>query len=390
MKKFLTLFLVVILLWLPNPVLAADESDESQKTRIAGALLTDVMDLVLARYAGEEKLSPELLYEAALRGLMGELDIYSEYLNPKQLHTLTQGFSGSMYGIGVTLQMENDMPAINHVLAESPALKADVRKGDLLIKVNGANVSGLDLEEILDLISDKDVVTLNLKRGDEDIEKTITKAQIKLQSVYAMSFETLLKSAEKNDNSAIHYIYISDFGEETAAEFKKVITDLRANGVKGIAIDLRGNTGGYADSVIEICNMIVPEGPIMYTINKNNSRMLINSKLTDRPFEEIIVLTDSGTASASEVLASALQDAKAATVVGNTTYGKGVIQSIFELPYGGGLKLTTEEYLRRSGEKINDIGVIPDISLEELIEEYDSLYNESDLPLEKAYALLRD
>jgi carboxyl-terminal processing protease len=213
------------------------------------------------------------------------------------------------------------------------------------------------------IIAESDVVELKIKRGTEVLEKTIEKNEIRIPTVAVSEFEDLIESAEDNDNSELKYVIISEFGNETDNEFGEALEELTEQGVKRIVLDLRRNPGGYADAVIKICNRIVPVGPIIYTIDKDGTKREIKSDLKEKPFEKVVVLTDFSTASASEVLASALQDSKAAIVVGETTFGKGVIQSLYPMPIGGALKFTTEEYLRRSGKKLDRIGVKPDVEI---------------------------
>ena len=333
----------------------------SQKTHLAGELIKSVMDLLLEHYIGDE-ITPEYLYESALRGMMDSLDPYSQYLTADELAKLQKSFSGKMFGLGITLNGSSEnFPVINSVLKDSPAERAGLLKGDVLIEINKIDIKGFSLDKILSIIEEKNIVTIKIQRGSETFEKSIEKQEINVPTVTSAQFEDLIDIAEKRDNSALRYIVISEFGSETDNEFGVTINKLLDQGVKRVVIDLRGNPGGYADSVIKVCNRIVPKGPIMFTIDKQSNKIEVKSRLEESPFEKMVVLTDSATASAAEVLASALQDSKAAIIVGETTYGKGVIQSLYPMPVGGALKFTTEEYLRRSGAKIDKIGVTPDV-----------------------------
>ena len=366
--KFWSRFLciaVIICMLAPISVSAEDTAlSDSDKTQLAGQMITSVMDLLLNRYVGEN-LTPETLYESALRGMMDSLDPYSQYLNPDELDSLQKGFSGSMYGVGISLDTTDDnTTVISGVLAGSPADKSGLAKGDVILAVNGEDVGGMTLDDVMTLIGETDIVAFKIQRGSETFEQAVPKAQMDVPTVTSEQFEDLTDSAKAWDNSALRYISISEFGDQTAQEFEDMINKLKDEGVTRIAIDLRGNPGGYADAVIKICDLIVPKGPIMFTIDKQGVETEVYSKLEEEPFDKIVVLTDRGTASASEVLASALQDSGAAAVVGDTTYGKGVIQSLYPLPTGGAVKFTTEEYLRRSGKKINNIGVTPDVPVD--------------------------
>jgi len=352
----------IICLLSPIGIYAEDAIvSDSEKTRLAGELLTDVMDLLLERFVGDE-ISPEYLYESALRGMMDSLDPYSQYLTSDEVSRLQKSFSGKIYGIGITLNASHeDYPVINSVLKDSPAEDSGLKKGDILREINYKPVKGLLLDEIFSIIDESDIVSIKIQRDSEMFEKTIHKKELTIKSVTSVLLEDKIDIAKKRDNSALRYIAITEFGNETDKEFEEIINMLRDQGVKRVILDLRGNPGGYADSVIKVCNRLVPKGPIMFTIDKKGNKTEIASQLEDMPFEKMVVLTDRATASASEVLASALQDSKAAVIVGETTFGKGVIQSLYPMPVGGALKFTTEEYLRRSGKKIDKIGVTPDV-----------------------------
>jgi carboxyl-terminal processing protease len=341
-----------------------EEPGDEEKAAIAGNLLADVIKLVGKQYAGGET-SPELLYEAALRGISEVLDPYSQYYSEEELAQLEQSLSGSIYGIGVRLGSEEGaLTEVKYVVPGSPAEKVGMLAGDILVEVNGVLVEGMDAAEIVEIIAGTDEkAKVSFRRGDAKHSVEMVKELIQVDTVEVSKIEDVLESAKESENSRLRHVRLSEFGEKTAAEFKEALAKMKSEGVSKIILDLRGNPGGYAHITVELCNMIVPKGPIMYTIDKNGNKKEVSSNLSSTPFEKIALLTDEGTASAAEVLASALQDSSAAVVIGGNTFGKGLIQSLFPLPAGGALKLTTEKYLRRSGGEINEIGVIPDIPI---------------------------
>ncbi|MDR1538726.1 MAG: S41 family peptidase [Clostridiales bacterium] len=369
-QSLLALLLALALSFSPAAAFAAElsaeqggsnELTEEEKAVVAGELLAGIIDLVNSKYVGDE-VNTEMLYEAAVRGMTLILDPYTQYFNEEELARLEQSLSSSMYGIGVRVEMNSaSKPEIIYVMPGTPAEKSGLIAGDIIESINSKSVEGLKLDDVILLIGDSSTqsVEISFSRGSSKRSLSIKKEAIKIDTVTDEAFEDLIEGAASN--SQARYVRITEFAEDTAKEFKQMITRLQEEGVKRIALDLRGNPGGYADVAVEICNLIVPQGPIMYTIDKNGNRSVISSKLETVPFEKIIVLTDSGTASAAEVLASALQDSKAAVLVGGVTYGKGVIQSLYQMPLGGALKLTTERYLRRSGEELDKIGITPDI-----------------------------
>jgi carboxyl-terminal processing protease len=335
-----------------------------EKLEIAGDLISEVMKLIGDHYVGED-ITTEMLYEAALRGMSQVLDPYSEYYSDEDLEKLEQSLSGSVYGIGIRLAADEEASNIvKYVLPDSPAEKSGLIPGDAIITVNGTDVQELEADGIAALITEaKEKALVVFRRGDALHTVEIPKEIISVSTVEVHKVDDAVDSAKGKNVSNMRYIRLTEFGENTSSEFKKALEQMSADGVTRIILDLRGNPGGYAHVTVDLCRMIVPKGPIMYTIDKKGTKKEINSSLEKPPFEKIALLTDPGTASAAEVLASALQDAGAAVVIGETTYGKGLIQSIFTLPSGGAFKLTTEKYLRRSGGEINGIGVIPDVPM---------------------------
>ncbi len=342
---------------------ASDEGKltDRQKLDYVSNMLSQIIELINDRYVGD-KPSIEQLYEAALKGITSTLDQYSEYFTEEELSGFIGNVSSQLYGVGVSITSNEAGEAfIARVVDGSPAKRAGMAMNDVLLYVNSVSVEGMNTDNIRTLIAEKDELTMTVRRGTEIKTFTMTKERIFLETVYVNTFDKLVKAAEDNNNSAVRYVYINTIGENTGKEFIKAINAMKESGVKKIVLDLRGNPGGYMDTTMEICNAIVPKGPIIHTVNSRDVKKVLESDLEQSPFEQIVVLVNRGTASAAEVIASALQDSKAATIVGETTYGKGVIQSLYNLPDGGGLKFTTEEYFRRNGEKLNTIGVIPDI-----------------------------
>lgn len=389
MKRLLAFLTAVCFAWAVPVYAAQPETDDftlsdSDKTQIAGSLITDIMDLIMEQYVGSD-VTPEELYEAALRGMSVILDDYSEYLDDDELSDLTGSLSGKLTGIGVVLRQNDDRQAeVVRVLPDSPAREAGLKRGDVIQTVNGKAVAGYTINEIVALITDPEVkkATLQVKRGAVSMTFHMYKREIHT-TVYADRMENILGPQTRAD--AFRYICITSISGTTADDLREIITSLKKEGVTGIVIDMRGNGGGYLETAVDICSQIVPKGPVVHTVDSKGSQNTTYSALAKSPFEKMVVLVDGNTASAAELITAALQDAKAAVVIGETTYGKGVIQTLFPLITGGGFKLTTEEYLRRSGEKINKIGVTPDIAIEMNAVDYET---STDTALIKALEVL--
>jgi len=364
-------FVLIFSLALTPKVLASASLAEqptlsvTEKMYCAGELLTQVMDLILSDYVGGA-VTPEELCEAALRGMADVLDPYSYYLNEEEMNGFFRLMSGQLVGIGVQIALNKEgKPEIVRVLSGTPAERAGLLKGDVIKTVNGASVDGLGTEEIVGIIADggRERTAITVLRGSSTLSFEMRKEAIIAGTVFVDRFENALNAQIAVGASAYRVVQVTNVNETTAETLRAAIKTLQAQSVEGIVLDLRGNPGGYLHVAVDICRQLVPAGPIIHTVGNQGEKWTTYSSLRNTPIKKMVVLVDRGTASAAEIIAAALQDSGAAVVVGETTFGKGVIQTLFPLPTGGGFKLTTEEYFRRSGKQINKIGIKPDIVL---------------------------
>lgn len=353
----------ISLICLPATAYARRLSEE-QKADFAGQHLAYAMKLILSEYVAGD-VTAEELYEAALRGMTDLLDPYSVYLTEEEYAEFIGALSSHMKGVGISLATDSiGNIYIHEIVDASPAQGSGLAVGDRIKRVNGKSTTGLTAEEVVELVKNGgDKVSIGVVRVVEELEFILIKGSVKLETVFVSGLENLLPSAIGNDNSGIRYMYIESISEGTDKDLREQIEKLQSEGVESLILDLRGNGGGRLDVILSICNMLMPKGPIMHTQGKDG-RETYYSYLEKSPFENIVVLTDGLTASAAEVLTAALQDSKAAVIVGQTTFGKGVIQEVASLPPGGVLKLTTKEYFRPNGGKINKVGVTPDVIVE--------------------------
>ncbi len=324
----------------------------------ASAYLGEVMDYISKNYVGDE-VSINALYEAAAHGMLTPLDTFSEYLTHNEYANLYDNVAGNFKGIGIQFMNSVDGSLIVKKVFDGPAKVAGIKVGDVLLSVNGTEVTGYATVTVSQIVAQAEgKIKVVIKRGDENITMEVEKSEIKMTTVESGLLGEFLPEAK---NKKLGYIAISQIGERTATETADAVSKLKASGITGIVIDLRGNPGGLKNVIEDISRMFVPKGVIFSTIDKSGKTKVYNSELTTVPFKNVTILVDHNSASAAELFTSAMQDAKAATVIGQTTFGKGIIQSFASLENGDTMKLTTMEYLRRSGEKINKIGVIPDI-----------------------------
>ena len=293
--------------------------------------------------------NPELATELIKAGFES-LDEYTEFYTKEEYELFNKNINKMVYGIGVLIQEEDGYVTVMSCVDGGAAIEAGVMPGDKIAKVNGVDVQGAGLDKVQDLIVGElgTTVTVTFLRDGQEVEFTMTRGEVKGQTVGGLIL--------KNN---IGYIQIISFSANTAEEFKKQIWEFEMAGVEHIILDLRNNPGGYFDAAIEIAQMTVPEGPIVETAFRDeNANEVIYSQLKEPKFD-FCVLINRNSASASEVLASALGESGIGHLVGEISYGKGVIQNMYEMWDGTAFKITTGKYYTRNGHDINGNGIEP-------------------------------
>ena len=296
-----------------------------------------------------------------------------------------QDTMGNYVGIGIYMAKDEKTNKVKVLtsIKNSPAEKAGILQGDIIISVDGKEYSGDEVTELTNSIKGKEgtEVTLIILREEKTLEFKIKRENIKINPVEGKVLE-----------SNIGYIKFSSFDESTAEDFKAKYEELYKQNIKSLIIDLRNNGGGLVDQALEIADYIVEKGEVLlYEVNKNGEEDVKKSKNDPIINMPIVILTSESTASASEILAGTLKDLGKAKIVGTKTYGKGVIQQIQTLKDGSGIKITTEEYQTPNHNKINKIGIEPDETVE-LPEDVESVLNipeEKDTQLKKAIEILK-
>ncbi|MEZ4667722.1 MAG: S41 family peptidase [Anaerolineae bacterium] len=329
-----------------------------------------VYNLIQTNYLNRKDITPETLVNGAIKGMMDSLgDQFSGYMDPETFPLLNEDLSGEVEGIGA--EVETDLAtksvAIVNVLDGSPAEKVGLKRGDIFVKVNGEDVSTLSQFELVGKVRGKEgtIVVLTMKRDDELLEFTITRAKITVANV---EYKVL-------DND-IGYIKLREFSVTAYQQIVDAIKKIDAQNLDGLIFDLRGNPGGLLSSAIDIGSIFVKDGLLLsedfgdgrkqdFTANGNYANL-------DIP---ITVLVDENSASAAELVAGALQDQKAATIIGVTTFGKGTVQSWQELVNKGGIRLTTARWLTPNGSWIHGNGITPDILIEWPEDQQDAVHD---------------
>lgn len=315
--------------------------------------------MIKQKYIGE--VDEEQMIEGAIKGFVEGLgDPYTEYLPKEEMAEFTEETSGQYVGIGVYLTNDKTTNTILVVgiMNGSPALDAGMQAGDIIEKVNDVTYTGETMDDAIKVLKGEEGTSakVTVLRDGKEIDLTVTRKKITVEHVSSNMVE---------DNIA--YLQVDSFDSGVAELFKNKITDIKNQGAKGIIIDLRSNGGGIVDEATGIADLFLKKGEtILITKSKTENEQLTVSK-NDPIIEDIpvIVLVNEGTASASEILAGALKDKYPnTTIVGMKTYGKGVIQTLYSLSDGSGLKITTEEYYTPNHNKINKEGITPDVEVD--------------------------
>ena len=335
----------------------ADSSDTYQQLNLFG----DVFERVRSDYV--EKPDDHKLVESAINGMLAGLDPHSSYMDPNSFREIQAQTRGEFGGLGIEVTMEDGLLKVVAPIDDTPAAKAGVMANDIITKLGDEPARGLSLNQAIEKMrgpaNTKIKLTIMRKGRDKPIDVTIVRDVIRVKSVRAHS-----------EGDDVGYIRISQFSERTTDGLKKAISDLTsqlgANKVKGFVVDLRNNPGGLLDQAISVSNAFLDKGEIVSTRGRNAEETLrFNARPGDlTKGKPVIVLINGGSASASEIVAGALQDHKRATLVGTRSFGKGSVQTIIPLDAGNSaLRLTTARYFTPSGRSIQAKGITPDIEV---------------------------
>ncbi len=343
--------------------------------------LASIRTMLEDEYIGD--LDDEQMLEMAIKGYVaGVGDEYTEYYTPEEMKEQYDTAMGNYVGIGIYMVVNYEVGTITVLepMEGSPAETAGLQEGDIITKVDGTEVTKDNVTQMSDAIKGEEgtKVKLEIKREEENIEVEVERKRIEVSHIESKMIE--------ND---IAYIQILDFDGGTAKEFKENYEKLKTEGAKSLIIDLRNNGGGVVDEAIDILEMICDkDSTLLIEKDKNGTETITKAKENPIIDVPVVVLTNGYSASASEIMAGALKDNKKATIIGEKTYGKGVIQTLYSLTDGSGLKITTAEYCTPNRTSINKIGIDPDIEVK-LPEDIEELTEENDTQLKKAIEELK-
>ncbi len=340
---------------------------------------------VIEEYYYDENFDMAELEEGVYEGMVAALgDVYADYYTEEELKELMENSEGIYYGIGsyVTLDTDTQLPMLSGVFSGSPAEEAGLRDGDIIYMVDNEEVLGLTLDEAVALIKGPEGTIVHLtivREGEPDyLEFDVERRKVESPTV---EYELL------EDN--IGYIRVVEFDDVTVDQFTEALAVLKGSGMESLVLDLRSNPGGNLNAVVDMCNMILPKGLVVYTEDKYGNREEYKSDGKHQLEVPLAVLIDRGSASASEIMAGAIKDYGIGTLVGTTTYGKGIVQQVVSLRDGSAVKLTVSSYFTPKGNNIHGVGIEPDVEIELDAEKF---YAEEryDNQLEKAKEILKD
>ena len=366
-------------------------STDSEKTETLDMNLSQVKkkageieELINAYYLDEidgQKVE-DTMYTGMVAGLE---DPYSVYYSKEELESMEESISGAYSGIGATLNQDPDTGDLSVVSCfdGTPAQEAGLQPGDVITGWNGNSVEGMELSELVSKIKTdpEEQLTLEIERDGEILEVELTRREVQIPTV---EYEML--------DDQIGYIRLVEFDEVTADQFKEALEDLENQNMKKLIIDVRNNPGGVLQVVCDMLDQLLPEGLIVYTEDKNGNRKEYTSDEEHQFTKPLAVLANENSASASEIFAGAIQDYGIGTIVGTTTFGKGIVQRTFYLSDGTGVKLTVAKYYTPKGHDIHKKGITPDVEIEldEELKNQSSISHEEDNQLQKAIEVLQE
>ncbi len=363
-RRLLALTTSVALLVSAGSVLAEERNEDTYRQL---KLFGDVFERVRADYV--DQVTDAELIESAIRGMLAELDPHSSYMDQDQFKDMQEQTRGEFGGLGIQVTMEEGFVKVVSPIDDTPAARAGIQTGDFITRINGETVQGLTLDQAVDMLRGpiNSEVTITIARGQADpFDVTLVRDVIKVESVRSR--------VEGN----IGYIRITQFNEQTTTGLEKAITEIKAklgDKLVGFVLDLRNNPGGLLSEAISVSDAFLEQGEIVSTRGRHEEDM---QRFNARPGDLIdglplVVLINDGSASASEIVAGALQDHHRAILLGTRSFGKGSVQTIIPLPGHGAMRLTTSRYFTPSGRSIQAKGIEPDIEVKlAKIEEIDT------------------
>ena len=342
---------------------AADQDDDSGYSQIA--IFAKAVQLIRQDYVDGNKTSYHDLITAALKGMLGSLDPHSQFMDPNDFRDMQEDTRSRFNGLGIEVAIQNGLPTVVTPMEDTPAARAGILSGDQILKINGTSTERMDLQDVINHLrgapGQKISLTLIRPSTKEVKEYALERAEIKIQSVKGGR----LLDTDLTGSFKIGYVRLIQFNEPTGDELSKALDQLQKNGMQGLILDLRNNPGGLLNSAVDVCAQFLPPNTkVVSTQGRVASQQhdySTSSVAKERPNFPMAVLVNEGSASGAEIVCGALKDLHRAIVVGETTFGKGSVQNVMQLPDGSALRFTTAKYYTPSKQVIHGNGVAPNI-----------------------------
>jgi carboxyl-terminal processing protease len=382
MKKinFLILFFILSIFLNTNYLYSKNSNELYEKIDLFG----DVLETIKQEYVDEVDQAD--IMDSAINGLLQSLDPYSAYMSPKSFEGMKTDTKGEFGGLGIEIGMVSGVVKVISPIDDTPAANAGIKAGDFIVRINDKQVQGKSLTEAVELMRGpvgSDIkLTIRRKNEKKALEFKITRAVIEVKSVEAK----LIGNKKK-----IGYLRLKSFNENSDEQLLKNIKEFEKNNkLVGYILDLRNNPGGLLTQAISVSDFFLNDGEIVSTKGRkiSETRRFFSKKGDSINGKPLIVIINTGSASAAEIVSGALKDHKRAIILGERSYGKGSVQSIIPLKNGGGLRLTISKYYLPSGNSISEVGVLPDIVVEEIGSDF-KINTETDNQLKYAIKLLK-
>jgi carboxyl-terminal processing protease len=342
---------------------AANEEEDSGYSQIA--IFAKAVQLLRQDYVDGSKTSYHDLITSAMKGMLASLDPHSQYMDPNDFRDMQDDTRSRFNGLGIEVSMKNGLPTVVSPMEDTPAAKAGILSGDQILKINGTSTDRMELQDAVNLLrgAPGQKVTLTLLRpsSKEIKDYTLERVEIKVQSVKGGR----LLDPDLSGPFKIGYIRLIQFNEPTADDLSKALDDLQKQGVQALILDLRNNPGGLLNSAVEVCAQFLPPNTkVVSTQGRAVSQQrdyATSAVAKERPHFPMALLINEGSASGAEIVSGALKDLHRAILVGETTFGKGSVQNVLQLPDGSALRFTTAKYYTPSKQVIHGNGVAPNI-----------------------------
>ena len=355
---------------------AADQDDDSGYNQIA--IFAKAVQLIRQDYVDGNKTSYHDLITAALKGMLGSLDPHSQFMDQNDFRDMQEDTRSRFNGLGIEVAIKNGLPTVVTPMEDTPAARAGILSGDQILKINGTSTERMDLQDVINHLrgapGQKISMTLIRPSTKEVKDYSLERAEIKVQSVKGAR----LLDPELTGSFKIAYVRLIQFNEPTADELSKALDDLQKQGMQALILDLRNNPGGLLSSAVDVCGQFLsPSTKVVSTQGRvaSQQRDYSTSGLAkDRPHFPMAVLVNEGSASGAEIVCGALKDLHRAIVVGETTFGKGSVQNVMQLPDGSALRFTTAKYYTPSKQVIHGNGVTPNIRVPMSVEQERQLF----------------